>query len=75
MIAIFLFSFLFVSGFNELAKATAMVLDRCRETRDVHTAKMAMMLSQTFYREAISSTSKNSETRDERIYLKYINSK
>jgi hypothetical protein len=39
------------AGFAELAAATAKVLDKCQQSRDVHTAKMAMMLSQTFYRE------------------------
>mmetsp|Transcript_46810 Transcript_46810/g.94438 ORF Transcript_46810/g.94438 Transcript_46810/m.94438 type:complete len:623 (-) Transcript_46810:88-1956(-) len=42
-------------GFAELAAALAMVLDKCRENRDVHTAKMAMMLSQTFWKNAEQS--------------------
>jgi hypothetical protein len=37
-------------GFTELAAAISIVLDKCRENRDIHTAKMAMMLSQTFWK-------------------------
>mmetsp|Transcript_20644 Transcript_20644/g.24438 ORF Transcript_20644/g.24438 Transcript_20644/m.24438 type:complete len:669 (-) Transcript_20644:123-2129(-) len=47
-------------GFEELCEAMSVVLDKCRENRDVHTAKMAMMLSQTFYREPILVVESNS---------------
>jgi hypothetical protein len=33
-------------GFPDLAVGMSAVLDKCRQSKDVHTAKMAMMLSQ-----------------------------
>jgi len=33
-------------GFEDLALGMGAVLDKCRQSKDVHTAKMAMMLSQ-----------------------------
>lgn len=33
-------------GFVDLAVGMGAVLDKCRQSKDVHTAKMAMMLSQ-----------------------------
>ena len=59
-------------GFEELAKAIGVVLDKCQQHRDVHTAKMAMMLSQTFYREVAKEQQPGSAppSRDDREYLK-----
>jgi len=66
------------AGFAELAAATAKVLDKCQQSHDVHTAKMAMMLSQTFYREvevpaqgiATLGAPGSTPSRDTREYLK-----
>lgn len=39
-------------GFEELSAAVWTLLDKCQEHGDTRLAKMAMMLSQTFYRDA-----------------------
>ena len=38
-------------GFGELSSAMWTLLDKCQHEGDARAAKMAMMLSQTFYRE------------------------
>ena len=55
-------------GFTELANAVLIVLDKCLETKDVQTAKMAMMLSQTFYQDGEEAGSDGD--RKARIFLK-----